>query len=153
MAIYAMLPEWLEILRRDCNHPSIIGWCPFNETGDLNDRKQYDELLRLVYRTIKAVDPGRPCIDSSGWFHVETDIFDVHNYDQEPIEFKGKYDRLATENVLFDNFPEGSSLLGRQQYAGNLSWSANWEESSGAGMRMDGDMGKRRPVKVNFAAA
>lgn len=118
MAIYAMLLEWLEILRRDRNHPSIIGWCPFNETGDLNDRKQYDELLRLVYRTTKAVDPGRPCIDSSGWFHVETDIFDVHNYDQEPTEFKEKYDRLATENVLFDNFPAGSSLLGRQQYAG-----------------------------------
>ena len=26
--------EWLEILERDFNHPSIIGWCPFNETWE-----------------------------------------------------------------------------------------------------------------------
>ena len=25
--------EWTEVLLRDRNHPAIIGWCPFNETG------------------------------------------------------------------------------------------------------------------------
>lgn len=33
----AFIPEWMEIVRRDCNHPSIVGWCPFNETWDLRD--------------------------------------------------------------------------------------------------------------------
>lgn len=27
------LPEWCETVERDFNHPAIIGWCPFNETG------------------------------------------------------------------------------------------------------------------------
>lgn len=34
----AILPsyinQWREALERDFNHPSIIGWCPFNETWD-----------------------------------------------------------------------------------------------------------------------
>ena len=34
------LPEWIEAVERDFNHPSIIGWCPFNETWDQNGRKQ-----------------------------------------------------------------------------------------------------------------
>ena len=25
--------EWTEILLRDRNHPSIVGWCAFNETS------------------------------------------------------------------------------------------------------------------------
>ena len=28
------LPEWIEAINRDYNHPSIVGWCPLNETWD-----------------------------------------------------------------------------------------------------------------------
>jgi beta-galactosidase/beta-glucuronidase len=31
-SIYPMLPEWCEAIERDFNHPSIVGWAPFNET-------------------------------------------------------------------------------------------------------------------------
>lgn len=99
-AIYAILPEWLEELDRDFNHPAIIGWCPFNETWDLNGHRQYDDLLRMVYRTTKAVDPTRPCIDTSGNFHVETDIFDVHNYGSDPETFRDYFAHLNTEHAL-----------------------------------------------------
>jgi len=120
-AIYSILPEWLEELKRDRNHPSIIGWCPFNETWDLNGRKQYDDLLRMLYRVTKAVDPSRPCIDSSGNFHVETDIFDIHNYDQDPVNFRAKYDLLVTEGTVYDRFdqrPDRFKYIDRQIYAG-----------------------------------
>ena len=30
------LREWEEAVGRDFNHPSIIGWCPINETRDNN---------------------------------------------------------------------------------------------------------------------
>ena len=30
-ALEAFLGEWLDALGRDFNHPSIVGWCPFNE--------------------------------------------------------------------------------------------------------------------------
>ncbi|MBQ6831497.1 MAG: beta-galactosidase [Oscillospiraceae bacterium] len=130
--IYNVLPEWLEELDRDRNHPSIVGWCPFNETWDTDGRKQYDELLSLVYRVTKAVDPTRPCIDTSGNFHVMTDIFDVHNYDQNPETFAACYDTLP--DAITDRHE------GRQKYRvgqpifvseyGGIAWS---EDPSGWG--------------------
>ena len=32
LALERYLGEWLDALERDFNHPSIVGWCPFNET-------------------------------------------------------------------------------------------------------------------------
>ncbi len=98
------LLELEEEVERDFNHPSLIGWCPYNETWDYqNERRQDDDTLKIVYRTIKAIDKTRPCIDTSGNYHVETDIFDVHDYEQNPELFKEHYDMLVTENKLFDN--------------------------------------------------
>ncbi|MBE6602012.1 MAG: beta-galactosidase [Ruminococcaceae bacterium] len=90
-AIAPLLYEWQEILERDYNHPSIIGWCPLNETSMSGGKRQNDELLRLVYRQTKALDLSRPCIDTSGWYHVETDIFDLHDYIQDPEKFAEVY--------------------------------------------------------------
>lgn len=88
----AIEPEWLEIIARDVNHPAIIGWCPFNETWDINGRKQDDALLEQIYKVTRLYDPTRPCIDTSGNFHVITDIFDLHDYEQNPEIFAGHYE-------------------------------------------------------------
>ncbi len=82
-----MLEEWLEIVERDFNHPSIVGWCPLNETWDYDKRRQDDFVVSTVYKTTKAVDVTRPCIDTSGNFHVTTEIYDIHDYTQEPEVF------------------------------------------------------------------
>ena len=111
-AIYGILPEWLEEVDRDFNHPSIIGWCPFNETWDKNDRKQFDDLLALVYQATKSADPTRPCIDTSGNFHVVTDVYDLHDYTQDVEEFAKHYADITEEDGL--NFH--SSFKNRQKY-------------------------------------
>lgn len=126
-ALEAMLPQWCESVARDFNHPAIVGWCPFNETWDRDGRKQNDELLRIVYRVTKQLDETRPCIDTSGNFHVETDIFDVHDYEQKVEVFKGNYDRLMTEGVLFEHFPDRQEYDGKKpafvsEYGG-IQWS------------------------------
>lgn len=110
-AIYSILPEWLEEVERDRNHPAIIGWCPFNETWDRDGHQQYNDLLKLVYLTTKAVDPSRPCIDTSGNYHVLSDIYDVHDYDQNPETFKANYDRLMTEGILYERFPKRQNYV------------------------------------------
>lgn len=111
------LNEWREALERDFNHPCIIGWCPFNETWNFRGKKQRNSLLEAVYNFTKAFDCTRPCIDTSGNFHTEkTDIYDVHDYRFDPVQFKKDYDRLVSsselyEHVLIDN-------PGRQKYRG-----------------------------------
>ncbi len=126
-ALEAMLPEWCECVERDFNHPAIIGWCPFNETWDIDGRKQFDGILRTIYRVTKQLDVTRPCIDTSGNFHVETDIYDVHDYEQDVETFKTNYDKLMTENILFERFPERQMYNGKgcawvSEYGG-LQWS------------------------------
>ncbi len=126
-ALEAMLTEWCECVERDFNHPSIIGWCPFNETWDRNGRKQVDSVLKTIYRVTKHLDETRPCIDTSGNFHVETDIYDVHDYEQDYHVFKENYDKLMTENVLYERFPDRQMYSGKgcawvSEYGG-LQWS------------------------------
>ena len=131
--IYGILPEWMEEIERDYNHPSIIGWCPFNETWDLNGRKQYDDAIRMVYRVTKAMDPTRPCIDSSGFFHVESDIFDVHDYEQDPEKFRDNYAGML-EGIVKDTIWNIAPIRDRQKYNGKdpffvseyggIAWSA-----------------------------
>ena len=104
------LPEWLEGLNRDYSHPSIIGWCPFNETWDYEGKRQCDEVLRIVYNETKKFDKTRPVIDTSGNYHVVTDIFDIHDYNQDIREFSSHYEG----NNIFLNFNE------RQTYRGEL---------------------------------
>ena len=98
-ALEVFLPQWMEALRRDYNHPSLVGWCPFNETQD----DQNPEVLRNVHRITKAFDSTRPVIDTSGYVHVETDIYDSHNYDQNPATFTAAFAPLAEGGEPFRN--------------------------------------------------
>jgi beta-galactosidase/beta-glucuronidase len=100
-ALDRFLREWVGVLDRDVSHPSIVGWCPFNETNN----RQNPEVLRAVYRATKALDPTRPVIDTSGYVHVETDIYDVHDYDQNPATFAARYQPLAEGGEARRNFP------------------------------------------------
>lgn len=105
------LPEWLECLERDFNHPAIIGWCPFNETWD-GKQRQDNMVLSTIYHTTKAVDHTRPVIDTSGNFHVVTDVFDIHDYCQDPDEFRERYAPMNDGGEAYVNFAD------RQKYEG-----------------------------------
>jgi beta-galactosidase/beta-glucuronidase len=137
IGIYSFLPEWTEIVERDFNHPAIVGWCPFNETWDYEGRKQYDDLLRIVYLTTKQLDTTRPCIDTSGTYHVITDIYDIHNYEQNVEEFNEYYEAFKTGGEFKDNHSS------RQQYTkgvpvfiseyGGIKWDPNTSYDGGWG--------------------
>ena len=111
-ALEVFLPQWLEALRRDESHPSLVGWCPFNETQTDQD----PEVLRNVYRVTKLLDPTRPVIDTSGYQHVETDIYDVHNYEQDPERFASFFAALAEGGEPFRNRPQLDAPYQGQPY-------------------------------------
>jgi beta-galactosidase/beta-glucuronidase len=109
-ALFAMLPEWMEAVERDYNSPAIIGWCPFNETGP-NRQK---DTFKTVYNVTRAYDPMRPIIDTSGYVHAVTDIYDVHDYDQNPETFKKRYEPLISgEGEIFRNFKNEETYEGQ----------------------------------------
>ncbi|MBR5152942.1 MAG: beta-galactosidase [Clostridia bacterium] len=94
-----MLNGWVEAIHRDFNHPSIIGWCPFNETWKYIESETGLRVLETFYTVTKQLDPTRPCIDASGNFHSVTDIYDLHDYDQDPVSFGKRYQMFAEKGI------------------------------------------------------
>jgi len=102
----AYVPEWLEVLRRDHNHPSIVGWCPLNETHQtMHDRPTVlDDITHAMFKATKAADSSRPVIDASGYSHrvPETDVWDSHSYEQDPARFASEQSGLE-DGAPFEN--------------------------------------------------
>jgi beta-galactosidase/beta-glucuronidase len=136
MGLESFLPEWLEAVQRDFNHPSIIGWCPFNETWDRNGTKQDDEVLRIVYQTTKMVDNTRPVKDTSGHYHVITDIFSVHDYDQDPVSFTTKFEPMKTGEGTYVKHQERQKYEDQPYHVseyGGIWWDPQQTEEKGWG--------------------
>lgn len=111
----AIISEWLEALERDYSHPAIIGWTPLNETRQaLGDRiTALDDVTRAMFLATKAFDPTRPVVDVSGYSHrvPETDIYDSHDYDQNPATFGQRHDRLAEDDPYVNKDHETGATL------------------------------------------
>ncbi|MEV0096313.1 sugar-binding domain-containing protein [Streptomyces sp. NPDC050738] len=110
----SFVAQWLEILRRDRSHPSIIGWCPLNETFQLmHDRiTQLDDVTQAMYLATKAADPTRPVVDSSGYAHRVrgADVYDSHSYEQDPEAFRREQSGLR-EGRPFVNRLDGVGAM------------------------------------------
>lgn len=91
------ITEWSEIVSRDRNHPSILIWTPTNEEF-WPDRVQYPRLIDDLCLLTKLIDPTRPFHGASGGTHIATDIWTVHNYEQNPDKLK---QQLYNDGKLF----------------------------------------------------
>jgi hypothetical protein len=112
-AVRRFVDEWHAVVRRDRNHPSVVGWCPLNETGTNESVARLETLLA----TTRTMDPTRPLIDSSGYTHFlpETDVFDCHDYEQNPSAFAARFAMFgATGRDPWHNHPGDP----RSQYRG-----------------------------------
>ena len=117
----AYVTEWLEVLERDHSHPAIIGWCPMNETWQqIGDRiTPLDDVTRAMFLAAKAHDTSRPVLDASGYSHrvVEADVYDSHDYEQDPAVFAATHAGLA-EDRPFVNRQEERDRTWSVPYAG-----------------------------------
>ncbi len=120
--LHRFLPEWSEAIERDFNHPAIIGWCPFNETQE----DQLASNVQLIYEFTKRLDPDRPCIDTSGYVHVKTDIFCVHNYEQNVKKFADAYEGFYEDDAFHDfkwrvqQYTPGTAMFASEY--GGIGW-------------------------------
>lgn len=80
--------EWVEAVKRDINHPSVVTWTPVNESWaypNLKDNVDQRNHIRSLYYTTKTLDPTRPVNDNCGWEHVLTDLSTFHDYSDAPL--------------------------------------------------------------------
>lgn len=87
--------EWSEVIERDFNHPSIIGWCPLNESWGYEEEKEKNRLISTVYKLTKILDKTRPCIDISGNYHVMAEMYDVHDYEGDPEIIRARWKEFS----------------------------------------------------------
>ena len=110
------LCEWMEIIDRDFNHPSIIGWCPFNETWGYYESREKHRIVETAYKLTKQLDNTRPCIAVSGNYHIDgMEIYDVHDYCTNAKEFAEDYSRIS-EGIVNDQIRKGEGDV--QKYSG-----------------------------------
>lgn len=117
------LPEWMENVSRDYNHPAIIGWCVFNET--YHAMRLEENVTKTLYHVTKAIDPYRPVIDASGGVHFDTDMFDVHDYEQDPEKLAGYLAPMLEDAQAFHS-PigryRGNAPTRPEEYKGQPYW-------------------------------
>lgn len=109
--------EWIEIVERDYNHPSIVTWVPVNESWGVpfirsNPQQQHHSLA--LYHLIHSLDPTRLVISNDGWELTETDICAIHNYNHGNEDEKLKYrvfeESLSTKETVLSSRPAGRGI-------------------------------------------
>jgi hypothetical protein len=107
-----------------------------------------------VVKVTRLLDPTRPIIDSSGYVHVETDIFDIHDYEQDPVAFRSHYEKFGETGSgkdLWINFREESI-----EYSGQpvmvSEYGGTWWNPEHAKERKAWGYGKRPKTKEEFLA-
>jgi hypothetical protein len=117
------------------NHPAIIGWCPLNETMSAGDSPHGEWTTRQLHRLTKLLDPSRPALDTSGYFHFETDVWDCHNYDQDVERFRTAFEPLARGDWAhaFNNSERQLPYEGDRPYFVSEYGGIGWAEGETAG--------------------
>jgi beta-galactosidase/beta-glucuronidase len=103
--------EWLELVRRDRSHPSVVVWVPVNESWgvqDISTVPAQQQLARALAALTRALDPSRPVVSNEGWEHVDSDIFGLHDYTVDAEELRARYaDRSTVDRVVSGHGPQG----------------------------------------------
>lgn len=106
--------EWLEVVARDRNHPSVVAWVPFNESWgvpDLPDSAPQRHLVQALYHLTKALDPTRPVSGNDGWEQIATDLLTIHDYSSDPELLRCRYADPASVSETIATFRPGGRRL------------------------------------------
>lgn len=111
--------EWLDVLRRDYNHPCIVVWTPLNESWGVQeietDPRQQAHSEAMVAIT-KSVDTTRLVVDNDGWEHTNGDLLTIHDYSPSGEMLRA---HLGSMDAILALRPAQRALfVGRHAYAG-----------------------------------
>lgn len=110
--------EWMEVVERDYNHPSIICWVPFNESWgvpNLATDASQAHYVQALYHLTHALDATRPVIGNDGWEHIVTDVLGIHDYATEAEPLRERYGTPeAVAHTLTARRPQFRALVLRE---------------------------------------
>ncbi|MFF0793803.1 sugar-binding domain-containing protein [Streptomyces spiralis] len=102
-AVRRLTTEWMDVVRRDRGHPSVVTWVPFNESWGVQDiarsPAQRSFVESLVHLT-RALDPSRPVISNDGWELPDSDVWTIHDYAATGDELRERYGTAAAVNAM-----------------------------------------------------
>lgn len=113
-SVQQLTTEWIDLVRRDASHPSIVTWVPLNESWGVqhgaHDPAQRHYGIGLANLT-RALDPTRPVVSNDGWEHTDSDIWTVHDYAERGAEIRARYGTPEAVAALLDGFgPAGRQM-------------------------------------------
>lgn len=86
--------EWINVVKQNYNHPSIITWVPINESWgvpEVSEAKKQQDFINSLYYLTKAIDDTRPVVSNDGWEHTISDIITIHDYKQDDVLLYQEY--------------------------------------------------------------
>ena len=111
--------EWLDVLRRDYNHPCIVVWTPLNESWGVQeietDPRQQAHSEAMVAIT-KSMDTTRLVVDNDGWEHTNGDLLTIHDYSPSGEMLRAHLGSMDT--ILALRPAQRALFVGRHAYAG-----------------------------------
>ncbi|MBW7457292.1 glycoside hydrolase family 2, partial [Paenibacillus sepulcri] len=116
-AVQRFTREWMDAVRQNYNHPSIVTWVPFNESwgvGSIARDYKQQQFTVAIYHLTKAFDAMRPVIVNDGWEHTVSDIITLHDYEERGEAFAAWY---ADKDAIFDKAFNRSKFAMAGDYA------------------------------------
>ncbi len=115
--------EWLDIVKQNYNHPSIITWTAFNESwgvAQIKFNRPQQHFTEGIYHLTKAVDKSRPVIVNDGWEHTVSDILTLHDYEESGKTFFERYSNFTEKILTAEVYHSGSrsALADGYEYKG-----------------------------------
>ena len=121
----AFIREWIDVIHRDYNHPSIVVWGMFNESWGVPRiycNTQQQNFARSLYYLAKGLDNTRLVISNDGWEMVESDICAFHSYrhgekdeQHQHVIFRESLKKVENFHIIMDKllFAKGADYMGQ----------------------------------------
>ena len=81
--VEALTSEWIDLVKRDRGHPSVMAWVPFNESWGVwhqAERPAQRAFVDGIVGLTKALDPSRCVVGNDGWEFSSGDLWTLHLY-------------------------------------------------------------------------
>lgn len=110
-----LLAEWQGVVERDRSHPCVMAWVPFNESWGIHQvavSPRQQELVRSAVSLTRSLDDSRLVVSNDGWEHLGSDLFTIHDYENDAQALAERYgDDAAVARTIDGTGPSGKQLL------------------------------------------